>query len=183
MRLLVIGGLVLVGLVVGTAEAQTPPPVKPGLWQVHSEREIEGQKARMPDMSERMKNLPPEARKQMEEMMKARGVDMGGMTGNDMKICLSKDSVDPANWQRQQGTCKTDYLSRTGTVWKWHTSCREPAAETDGEAHFTGPDSYTVKTATTMTIQGETRTTRMTLNSKYLGPDCGDLKPIAPPRQ
>ena len=178
------GSLALVGVVVliqGLAYAQSAPPIKPGLWQVQSEREVDGQKAQAPDMSERMKNMPPETRRQIEAMMKQRGVDMSGGSMNDMKICLSKDSIDPDQWQRNQGSCKTDYISRTGTMWKWHTSCREPAAETDGEAHFNSSDSYTVKTATTMTIQGQTRTTRMTLNSKWLGPDCGDVKPVTPP--
>jgi hypothetical protein len=181
MRSIVFGSLTFVGLVVcvqGVAQAQAPPPIKPGLWQVRSEREVDGQKTQMPDVSERLKTLPPEARKQIEAMMKQRGVDMGG--GGDMKICLSKDSLDPGQWQTQQGSCKTDYISRSGSMWKWHTSCREPASETDGEALFTGPESYTVKTATTMTIQGELKTTRMTLNSKWLGADCGDVKPVTP---
>jgi hypothetical protein len=38
------------------APAQTAPPIKPGLWQIHSEREVNGQK--MPDASERIKNIP-----------------------------------------------------------------------------------------------------------------------------
>lgn len=177
----ILGSLTIVGLVFcaqAVAQAQTAPPIKPGLWQVRSEREVDGQKVQMPNMSERFKNMPPEARKQMEAMMKERGVDMGG--GGDMRICLSKESVDPEQWQRQQGTCKTDYGSRSSSMWKWHTTCQEPASQTDGEARFTGPESYTVKTATTMTLQGETRTTRMTLDSKWLSPDCGDLKPVTP---
>lgn len=181
MRAIILGSLTIFCLVAcapGVAQAQTAPPIKPGLWQVHSEREVDGQKTQMPDMSARFKDMPPEARKQIEAMMKQRGVDMGG--GGDMKICLSKESVDPEQWQRQQGSCKTDYGSRSSSMWTWHTSCREPASETDGEARFTGPESYTVKIATTMTVQGETRTTRMTLNSKWLGADCGDLKPVTP---
>ena len=181
MRSIVLGSLsivCLVGCAQAVAQAQTAPPIKPGLWQVHSEREVDGQKTQMPDMSERLKNMPPEARKQMEAMMKQRGVDMSG--GGDMKICLSKDSLDPGQWQRNQGNCTTDYRSRSSSMWTWHTSCREPASETDGEARFTGPESYTVKTATTMTVQGETRTTRMTLNSKWVGADCGDVKPMTP---
>lgn len=181
MRTIILGSLTIVCVVVcaqGVARAQTAPPIKPGLWQVRSEREVDGQKSQMPDMSEGLKSLPPEARKQIEAMMKQRGVDVGG--GGDMKICLSRDSLDPGQWESHQGSCKTDYSSRSGSTWKWHTSCQEPASETDGEARFTGPESYTVKTATTMTVQGETRTTRMTLNSKWLGADCGDLKPITP---
>ena len=183
MRSIVFGSLTVVCLVAcghGVVQAQTAPPIKPGLWQVRSEREVDGQTAKMPDMSEHLKNMPPETRRQMEAMLKQRGVDMSGGGLNDMKICLSKDSVDPDQWQRNQGSCKTDYVSRGATTWKWHTSCREPASETDGEAHFTSSDSYTVKTATTMTIRGEPRTTRMTLNSQWLGPDCGDLKPVTP---
>jgi len=184
MRSIVLGSLITIFVVAGAhgvARAQTAPPIKPGLWQVQSQREVDGQRSQMPDMSEHLKNMPPETRRQMEAMMKQRGVDMSGGSMNDMKICLSKDSVDPSQWQRNQGTCTTDYVTRSSSTWKWHTSCREPAAETDGEAYFTSSDSYTVKTATTMTVQGQTRTTRMTLNSKWLGPDCGDVKPVTPP--
>jgi hypothetical protein len=184
MRSTVLGSLITLAAVSGVhaiAQAQTAPPIKPGLWQVQTEREVDGQRSRMPDMSEQLKNMPPEQRRQIEAMMKQRGVDMSGGNMNEMKICLSKDSVDPDPWQRNQGTCKTDYSSRTATSWKWHTSCREPAAETDGEATFNSSDSYTVKTATTMTVQGQPRTTRMTLNSKWLGADCGDVKPVTAP--
>lgn len=180
MRSMIYGSIVAISIMTcghGVAQAQTAPPIKPGLWQVHSQREVDGQRVQMPDMSERFKTMRPEARQQMEAMMKQRGVDMGG---GDVKICLTKDSLDPGQWQRQQGTCKTDYSSRSGSTWKWHTSCTEPAAETDGEATFTSADAYTVKTATTMTIQGQTRTTRMVLDSKWLGPDCGDVKPVNP---
>ena len=180
MRSIVLGSLTVVCLVTGVhgvARAQAPP-IKPGLWEVHSQREVDGQRVQMPDMSERLKGMPPEARKQMEAVMKQRGVDMG--SGGDLKICLTKDSLDQGQWQKHQGTCKTDYSSRSGRTWKWHTSCSDPAAETDGEATFTNADAYTVKTATTMTVQGQTRTSRMVLNSKWLGPDCGDVKPITP---
>jgi hypothetical protein len=51
-------------------QAQTAPPIKPGLWQVHSEREVNGQKA--PDASDRMKDMSPEKRARFEAMMKAR---------------------------------------------------------------------------------------------------------------
>lgn len=168
----------LVAGAAGVAHAQTAPPIKPGLWQVQSEREVDGQKVQAPDMSEHMKNMPPEARRQMEAMMKSRGVDMSG--GGGMKICLSKDSLDQGRWRDERATCKTDFSSRSGSSWKWHTACREPVSETDGEATFAGSEHYTVKTTTTTTMQGQPRTTKMTLNSKWLGADCGDVKPVNP---
>jgi hypothetical protein len=181
MRRTVFLSLVLVGLVAGLtgmATAQTPPPIKPGLWQVRSERELDGQKQQMPDMSERMKNMPPEARQRMEAMMKERGVDIGG--GGDMKICLTKESLDQERWRDERGTCKTDFSSRSGSTWKWRTTCQEPVSETDGEAAFSNPENYVVKTTTKLTMQGATRTTRMTLTSRWLGADCGDVKPVNP---
>ena len=181
MRRTVVMSLILIGLIACAAElalAQAPP-IKPGLWQVRSEREVDGQKQQMPAMSERMKTLPPDVRQQMEAMMKARGVDMSG-GGGDMRICLTKESLDQERWRDERATCKTDYSSRSGNTWKWHTTCREPVAETDGEATFSSPEDYTVKTTTQMAIQGQPRTTRMTLTSKWLGADCGDVKPINP---
>ncbi len=180
MRRAVCLAVAVVGLVpwaVGIAYGQAPP-IKPGLWQVHSEREVDGQRQQMPDMSERMRNMPPEVRQRMEAMMKERGVDMA--RGGDMRICLTKESLDRERWRDERGTCKTDYSSRSGNTWTWHTSCREPASETDGEATFASSESYTVKTTTRMNVQGEARASRMTLASKWLGADCGDVKPITP---
>lgn len=164
-----------------TATAQEAPPIKPGLWQVHSERTVDGQKA--PPIATGLDKLPPEARKQVEAMMKQRGVDMSG-GGGDIKLCLSKESLDQNLWLGRQEkvgphACKTDILSRSSSRWTWHSSCPDPQSETDGEALFNGPESYTIKVATTMTLKGETRKTNMVNTSKWLSADCGGLKPIS----
>jgi hypothetical protein len=171
--------LLLASLSSLTAQAQEVPPIKPGLWQVHSERMVDGKK--MPAMDLRMGDLPPEARKQMEAMMKQRGVDMSA-GGGDIKMCLSKESLDQNQWLSEKTgphACKTDFKSRSGNRWTWHSSCTEPKSESDGEATFNGPESYAVKVATTMTMKGETRTTNMSTSSKWLSADCGDVKPFS----
>jgi len=69
-------------------QAQTTiptPPIKPGLWQIQMEREVNGQK--MPDMSERLKNMSPEKRAQFEAMMKQHGVGMGGRPS---QVCYTR---------------------------------------------------------------------------------------------
>jgi hypothetical protein len=169
------------GLLVGVAvQAQTPPPVKPGLWQVDMTREGEGVPA-MPDMSERLKNMPPERRAQMEAMMKSRGVDLSGGLGH-MKVCLDKDSIDRGRWQGENdpGRCKTEMKSRTATRWSWHSECTEPASVSDGEAAFVNDQTYTVDTTSTVTRDGKSRTIKMHVASKWLGADCGDIKPVQP---
>ncbi len=160
-----------------TASAQTAPPIKPGLWQVQSEREVNGQKA--PDPMERMKDLPPEARKQMEAMMKQRGVDMG-QAGGLQKICHSRESLDQGRWKDDSERCKTDITSRSATAWKWRSVCTQPDAEMEGEAVFSNPENYTVKTLMTSQRGGKPQTMRMTITAKWMGADCGDLKPMQP---
>ena len=159
--------------------AQSAPPIKPGLWQVNVENDG-GQQ--MPDMSEHLKNMPPEQRKQIEAMMKQRGVDMSGGAGG-MKICLSKESLDQGKWQAEQGKCKTDILSRTSTQWKWRSVCTDPKAESVGEANFVDAENYTViNTMTTAAQGGAPRTIKSTMRSKWVGADCGDVKPIQSPK-
>ncbi len=166
------------GAVAACAAAQTiTPPIKPGLWQVQSERLVDGQKA--PDPMERMKDLPPEARKQMETMMKQRGVEIG--QGGTQKICHTRESLDQGNWKGDSERCKTDISSRGAMSWKWRSVCTAPESAVDGEALFTSPEAYTVKTLITMNEKGKAHTVRMTLNAKWLGADCGELKPMRPP--
>lgn len=160
------------------AHAQTAPPIKPGLWQINSDRQVDGQKA--PDLGEHMKKMSPEVRKRMEANMKQHGVDMSGGPGS-MKMCMTRESLDQGRWQGEEGRCKTDFTSRSASSWKWRSSCSQPPSQTEGEASFAGPEAYTVKSSTTMTLQGQTRVTQMVMSGKWLGADCGDLKPIAPP--
>jgi hypothetical protein len=163
--------------VASAAHAQSNPPIKPGLWQVQGEREVNGQKA--PDPMERMKDLPPEARKQMEAMMKKRGVEMA--QGGVQKICHSRESLNQGQWKGDSEKCKTEITSRSASAWKWHSSCTQPESEMDGEALFSSTENYTVKTSMTTKHQGQAQTMRMTVTAKWLGADCGELKPMQRP--
>lgn len=181
MRSLIHGGLALIAVSAFSAavHAHEAPPIKPGLWQVHSEHAVDGVKA--PPMTAQMDKLPPEVRQRMEAMMKQKGVDMSG-GGGDIKLCLSKESLDQNQWLGQKGgaqNCKTEIKTRSSSRWTWHSSCSEPPSETDGEAVFNSPESYTIKVATIMTVKGESKTMNMTNTSTWLGAHCGDLKPIS----
>jgi hypothetical protein len=151
-------GLVLFAIA-SSAQGQSAPPIKPGLWQVQMERD--GGPA-TPDM---------------------RGVDMTGGGAGSMKICLTKDQLSGNSWQGEQAHCKTDVTSRSATAWKWHSVCTQPDSVSDGEASFPNPEHYVVKATTTTTMGAQKRTTKTMMTSKWLGPDCGDLKPIQPKKK
>jgi hypothetical protein len=172
-----IGTSVLLAMLCLTLCAVAPAqvaPIKPGLWQVQSEREVNGQKA--PDMSDRLKNMPPERRAQIEAMMKKQGIDVGG---NITKICQTSEMLDSKNFANPIPDCKTTYSSRTNSSWKAHTSCPQNHIESDVEIVFATPENYTVKTDSTIQTEGQTRTTHMTMTGKWLSNDCGDVKPVS----
>lgn len=158
------------------ALAQTPP-IKPGLWEVRSEGVADGQKT--PQAGDRLASLSPAVRAQVEASMKQKGiaVDAGGLS----RICFSKESIDPARWG-QSATCRTDYGARSNASWKWHSVCTQPEMTIDGEAIFASPESYRVHTTSTLKLRGETKTSERNVQARWLGADCGELKPFEPKR-
>ena len=160
------------------APAQTTPPMKTGLWQIHVDSDMDGKKG--PDMSERMKNMGPEARQKMEAAMKEHGMDSGDMSRR--KVCYTRAMLDRGRWAEQQGVCKTDYSTRSASSWKWHSSCKQIGYEGDGEATFSDSENYVVKSTGTIAHGAKSQTTQMTITAKWLGSDCGDIKPIELPK-
>jgi hypothetical protein len=157
------------------ATAQTAP-IKPGLWQVQSEREVNGQKA--PDMSDRMKNMSPEKRAHFEAMMKQHGIATDG--SGTQKVCYTKENLDRSAWANEMMDCKAIFSSQTGSLWKWHTSCPTMKIEADGEATFPDSLNFTVKSTSVSKHDEKVRTTTHTMTGKWLSPDCGDIKPLSP---
>lgn len=169
-----VSSLVL-GFVVASAAAQTPP-IKPGLWEFRTDRTVGGQQ--MPDMAERMKSMPEEQRKRAEAMMKRHGVDA---RGGAMRICMTREMLDQGHW-RDGGNmkCKTDVNRGSGDTWKWHSVCTQPPVTSDGEAVFHDPENYTVSIRSTVTVQGRPHESTMVSKARWIGADCGDVKPISP---
>jgi len=155
-------------------QAQNQRPMKPGLWQIHIDSEINGKKP--PDMAERMKNMSPETRKRAEAAMKQQGVDASDSGGR--KVCYGREMIEQGRWAEQPNGCKTDYSTRTPSLWKWHSSCPKMGFEGDGEAIFPDSENYVVKSSGVITDEGKANTTRSTITAKWLSADCGDIKPL-----
>jgi hypothetical protein len=164
-----------------SAPAQTTPPLKPGLWQIHTDHEENGQK--VPDgaarMQEHMKNMSPEQRKQFETMMKERGIDIDAGAGGMTKVCYSQKILERGALSDQFG-CKTDFSTRSATSWKWHSNCPELGYQGDGEASFSDSENFVMKSSGVSTMDGKTKASNFTRTGKWLGADCGDVKPIDP---
>ena len=184
MRVKCSAALAAVALACPLVAVAEPAPLRPGLWEMKMQRDGADSSAQMREMQEQMKNMPPEQRQMVENMMKQHGVSIQG--GGNFKVCMSKESLDTDAWHRQQERdmgCKSQ-TTRGGKVWKWHQSCPAPhASETEGEATFVSDTQYTMKSTTTLDEGGQKKTHTMTGTSTWLGADCGDIKPIVPPKQ
>lgn len=166
-RLLLLGACLLTA----AAAAQDKPPIKAGLWQLTMARDIDGRE--MPNPTARLDSMPPDARKRIQERLKERGVDAGA---GDLRVCVSQEMLDAGNWRREGSQCKTEYSVRNASLWKWHSSCTAPALETDGEARFNSPESYSI----TLDTKSGARKVHQAVTGTWLGADCGDLKPALP---
>lgn len=169
-----IAGLLLAAAAM-TASAQD---FKPGLWEIKQKPQLDPQRqAQMEQMQKQMAALPPEQRKQLESMMSKNGVSMNFQGGElTLKSCVTKEQADRAAVPRTDGKCEHD-SKRTGDKMLVNFRCTNPASEGTNEITFLGPDHYLTKSEIRSQRDGKTETLRSTGEARYLGADCGSLKP------
>ncbi|MEJ6021018.1 DUF3617 domain-containing protein [Ramlibacter sp. PS4R-6] len=161
--------------------------MKPGLWEISNKMQSSsGQMEQgMAQMQQQMANMPPEQRKMVEDMMKQRGMSMGGGSGGGMtvKFCMSKEMAERREIPSQRGDCKTTRQQMTGNTMKMAFTCTNPPSSGEGEVTFQGPEAYQMKMVVHTQVQGKPETVNMQGSGRWLGADCGDIKPMAAPQK
>ena len=175
---------VLSGLavIVGAAGPLPVPPVKTGLWEVRmAVLDADGHEVAAPEQAA-MSRMSPEARARMAEAMKARGMSMPDANGVT-RTCLTKALFESGSWQQlaSDSGCTTNFSTQSATTWKWHSSFTTMKSESDGETVFSNGERYKTKLTTTATVMGKTKTSTRVLEGRWIGADCGDVKPLTPP--
>jgi hypothetical protein len=172
------------GLTLGFAVAWADaPPIKPGLWEITTDSRTVNGKA-MPDMTskmaEQMQKLPPDVRAKMDAQMKAHGVQMTPSSGGQMgvRMCITKDMLDKNQWQKTDSHCENTSQSHTGTTWSWKFKCTQPPSEGEGTTTFQSADAYASDVHMSSQHNGQPVSIDMKHHGKWLGADCGDLKPL-----
>jgi hypothetical protein len=181
--------LMLMVLAVGQASA-TGYGLKAGLWQTKMTKQVvDGQDrtaqmaGAMSKMQEAMANMPPEQRARIEAMMKQHG----GAMNNDgtFKMCISPDQ---ANLDRpiidRDGHCQPATVTHSGNHTSFTINCSSNGDTTTGkgESSAVGNTITTLFDMTTHTANGETTTMHTESEMTFLGPDCGDVKPMTMPK-
>ena len=164
------------------AFAQTQAP---GLWE-HSfkmkSQDGELEKG-MAEMQKQMAAMPPDQRKQVEQMMAGRGMGMGAQ-GTTVKVCVTREDVArKAEPQFREG-CTQQVVQRTANSMKVKFECTRPQPMSgEGEMSFISDKAYTGKSTMTSQAEGKAQQMTMEMAGKWLAADCGDVKPRpAPPK-
>ena len=160
------------------AGAQTQAP---GLWEhAFTVKSAGGEMERvLAEMKKQMDAMPPEQRQQVEQMMASRGVKMGAKGGSG-KVCLSKEqAARPAEPKVPEG-CTQQVDQRSARTVKFHFDCTKPSVSRgEGEMNYLSEKAYTGKMNITGEVSGKPQQMSMDMTGKWLGADCGDVKPVA----
>jgi hypothetical protein len=164
-------------LFAGVVHAQA---MKPGLWEFKQTPQLDpARKAQMEQAQKAMEGMPPERRQMMEQMMAKNGISMNMAGGAiTVKTCITKEQAErnmtPVN---QHGNCTQD-VKRSGNTIQTHFVCTDPASEGDAVVTLRGNEGFTNDVTIRHQRQGKTETTKISGEGRWLGADCGDVKPM-----
>jgi hypothetical protein len=168
----------------GYAGAQN---IKPGLWEFTTQMQGgSGQTSdAMAQAQKQMDSMPPDQRKMMQDMMAKQGVQMGTGAGGGMraKVCVTQEMVDRNEVASQQDGCTHKNGPRIGNTMKFSYVCTKPPSTGEGQVTFTGPESYSTKMTSTTTVNGRPEKMEMQNSGRWLGSDCGTVKPLTMPKK
>ena len=162
--------------------------LKPGLWEITNKMQTSGgqMEAQMAQMQQQMANMPPDQRKMVEEMMAKQGVKVGAGgpgSGMSVKICMTKEMVerDQLSMGQQRGDCQLTSQSRSGSTMKMAFACTNPPSTGEGQVTFTSSEAYNMKMVVNTQVQGKPERINMDGSAKWMGADCGTVKPLPMP--
>lgn len=153
-----------------TSQTLAKLPIIPGLWEITRETKIDG--TGMPQMSDMMKNLPPEAQAQLKKMMEQQGI---GKTSKGIKVCITKEEIELEKIPQEKG-CDMKVKSRSEKEFVYNFNCKDPKAEGHAVVTAENSKSYTTKLDMKVDEDGKEREMKMVSHGKWLQSDCGEYK-------
>ena len=167
--------IAFLALVIGTPLAHAQM-LQPGLWEMTTSNMLVDGKP-LPDMQfmlAQLKNLPPEQRVMMEQMLAKQGITLGG---NGIQSCLTPEQVktDDIPLQDPQSGCTQRITKRNGNVWDFEFTC--PKAQGAGKATFLSDRQFVTSVSGTFNASGTPQQGSMNTKAVWLGSDCGAVKP------
>jgi hypothetical protein len=157
--------------------------VRTGLWEVTSERTSQG----MPQMPKSMPQLPPEVlaamppaqRKQIENAMKSARANTGGSSVK--KSCVTRETLARGLTLggKDDPSCKRTVHTQSATKWEMQEICTDARGQHVFHVRYEAPTPTTINGTVNITMNngGRTMSMKNVMRGRWLGPDCGDVKP------
>jgi len=150
-----------------------PFDVKLGLWETTTTFQSSG----MPPVSippDALARMTPDQRAKVEAMMKGQGSARTTTT----KSCMTPEKMKRSEFYEQK-QCTKDVVTSTGSKLELRMHCTmEGGAKADGTVRVERINSESTKGSVQIVSTSGEHTMNMnsTFTSKWLGPDCGDVK-------
>jgi hypothetical protein len=156
---------------------------KAGLWETSSKAGSGSGKLQglMAMAQQQMAAMSPEQRARVDGMMARQGVVLSS-DGVVAKMCVTPEMVKSHQLPLQQrGSCSYQTEPMTGNTMHFSFSCTNPQGAGDGTVTFTSPTAYTASTRVNTTATGESETVNIDSTGRWLGADCGSIRPLEMP--
>ena len=166
-------------LVAVAAHGQALKQRKPGLWELQYSVEGSEERSQQAQMAERLRNMTPEQRAQMEAAIQQHGMGMtlgpDGKPTMTMRFCLTAEDIAQESRGLLKGAtrnkdCDPKVLSQSAREVHVHAVCRGPdgPGEVDARIFDIAPEHYAVD----MKAQGAHGDVHMQQKAHWLGSDC-----------
>jgi hypothetical protein len=183
MKTSIIAALIVVS---GSALGQTSS-LKPGLWEMKMVRlTVDGRDmaaqlaAAQARMQETLAGAPEAQRKQIEEMMRARGVSPQALAGGPARLCVSADmAARNAPIVDAKGGCQPAKIDRSGDETNFEFNCSTDGRTIVGKGVSAfDRDTLTTRVDMTMADAHGSHAMHKETEMQYLGSDCQGLAPV-----
>jgi len=158
--------------------------MKPGLWELNNQVSSSDPniQSAMSEMQKQLANMSPQQRQAMQQMMDRNGVQikLGAGGALQSRMCMTREMIERREFPVQEGECKQNLTPVSANRMKVAFSCTKPRASGEGELTMDSDTSYRAR----VKIRSEERsgTVDMDVNGKWLGADCGSVRPMGVPK-
>ncbi|MBX3620115.1 MAG: DUF3617 domain-containing protein [Rhizobacter sp.] len=171
------------GASAGTQAQTSPhggPKIEAGLWEISIALKSQSGKAEvaMKEAQAYIARLPPEQRKQVEDMMAAQGMQLGDKTST-VKACISKEDAERGEIPQQAGECTQQVLDRSPSAMRVKFSCStNPPASGEATVNFQSATAYTSTALVDTVVMGQPERVNVDQTGRWLGADCGSVRAL-----
>lgn len=147
--------------------------IRPGVWEFRSTRMnvagLPDMSSQMAQMQQHLKNLPPDARRMVEQQMASRGVSLGN--DGTVRSCITPEQAKQDNIYsgKTEGNCTLGNVVKTGSAVTGRLNCTQPQGSGDFEARVDSPERFTTR----VNMKSAHGDMQMETEARWVGSDCG----------